>query len=67
MATKKKIKIEKKAPEEIEKLMPKAPGYLTIIKEEPEILHDTANSVKIDWHKVFDIYNKLSDTNNFLF
>ena len=51
MVTKKK--------KEIEKEKPAAPGYLIIEKEEPEILNDTAHSVKIDWKKAFDIYNKL--------
>lgn len=51
MGTKKK--------KEIEKEKPQAPGYLIIEKEEPEILNDTAHSVKIDWKKAFDIYNKL--------
>ena len=39
--------------------LPAAPGYLVINREEPEILNDTANSVKIVWRKVFDIYNML--------
>lgn len=56
MATKKKPP----ATPEIKKDKPQAPGYLIIDREEPEYIGGTkTNGIKIDWKKVFEIYNSL--------